>query len=136
MKSRTEHESFEDKRKYPRLIMRSLVKLQYQAGGYVDAKLHDISPDGIQLRCDRDSARLIHPSGEQIKGQQKPRVSVTFNLIQNDDSSRIIVSCSICYFAALTDGSNEMAFGLQFRKFEGDSLRLIKRFFLSEMEPY
>ena len=136
MNSQTQYESFENRRKYPRLIMQIPVKVQNQHGLNLDARLHDISPDGLQIRCEQESAELIHPGGKQITKNTQASVVIGFRLPQNEASIEIIVRCSICYFVVLEDsGPDEVAFGLQFRQFEGDSLRHIKQFFLSEMEP-
>ncbi len=136
MKSRSQYESFEDRRKYPRLIMNLPVKVKNQQGRYIEAKLHDISPDGLQLRCNRKTAELIHPGGRQIVDDAQPSIGVGFNLTVNEQSREIIVRCSVCYFVLLEDNeSDEAAFGLCYRQFKGESLRHIKEFFLSEMEP-
>ena len=136
MKPAVQFDSFEDKRKYPRLKLHIPVKVQSQNGKCVNAKLYDISPDGLQIRCDQEMARVIHPGGKQIPENDQPSVTVGFNLLHNGTNTEIIVRCSICYFALPASGANnEYAFGLRFRQFKGKCRQHIKRFFLSEMEP-
>jgi c-di-GMP-binding flagellar brake protein YcgR len=136
MKSSSQFESFENRRKYPRLNLHIPVKVQSQNGKCVSAKLYDISPDGLQIRCDQEVAGVIHPGGKQIKEGEQPKVTVGFNLLLNGKNTEIIVRCSMCYFALLTNGeNNEVAFGLRFRKFKGKCLQHLKQFLLSEMEP-
>jgi PilZ domain-containing protein len=136
MKSAPQFERLEDRRKYPRLKLQIPVQVQNQNGKRVAAILYDISPDGLQLRCDRKIADIIHPGGKQIAETDQPSVTVGFNLLQNGTNTEIIVRCSICYFALLTSSeNNEVAFGLCFRQFKGKCLQHIKQFFLSEMEP-
>ncbi|MFT5134531.1 MAG: hypothetical protein ACI9SC_003010 [Gammaproteobacteria bacterium] len=111
------------------------VKVQYENGKYVKANLHDLSPDGLQIRCDQDTANKIHPAQTQILKNAQPSIVVGFSLPKTDVNIEIIVKCSICYFGLLPPGtSNEVAFGLQFKQFSGDCRQHIKKFFLSEME--
>lgn len=136
MKSTTQFDAFEDRRMYPRLNLQIPVRVKCQNNVYVNARLHDISPDGLQLRCDQTSAELIHPSGEYIVENNLATVTVGFNLPQNDERSEIIVQCSICHFTLLTSGeSNEVVFGLLFKQFKDNCRQRIKLFFISEMEP-
>ncbi len=136
MKPATQLKSFEDRRKYPRLRLDIPVKVKYQSDKFVEARLYDISPDGLQIRCDQPTAGLIHPSGKPIPEHAQPSVLIGFTLPANNENSEIIVKFSIWYFALLTDGAiNEVAFGLCFRQFKGDCRQRISQYFLSEMEP-
>ena len=130
-----EFEAYENRRSYPRLNLLVPVKVQYENGKYAKAELHDISPDGLQIRCDQETANKIHPAQTRILKNAQPSIVVGFSLPQTDVNTEIIVKCAICYFALLTtDTSNEVAFGLQFKQFSGDCRQQIKKFFLSEME--
>jgi hypothetical protein len=136
MNSDTQFEALDEKRKYPRLNLHIPVKVQYAHGEFVEATLHDISPDGLQIRCDPSTAGIIYPSGRYILEDNQPSVTVGFSLHKQGEKEEIIVKCSICYFALLTGGEcKEVAFGLHFKQFKGNCLQQIKQFFISEMEP-
>ena len=59
MNSTSPCEVKEDKRKYPRLVLQIPVKVHIEQGYYADAFLHDLSPDGLQIRCGQETAREI-----------------------------------------------------------------------------
>ena len=136
MNSTSQCEVKEDKRKYPRLVLQIPVKVHIEQGLYADAFLHDLSPDGLQIRCGQETAREIDTISKKNLFKDRPSISVEFALPRTNNNTEIVVKCSICYFAPLPSEENEdVAFGLQFRQFSGDSLQQIKDFFLSEMEP-
>ena len=136
MNSTSQFEVKEDKRKYPRLVLQIPVKVHIENGLYADASLHDLSPDGLQIRCDQETAHEIDTFSKKNLFKNRPSISVKFALPRTNNNTGIVVRCSICYFVSLPLKENDdVAFGLQFRQFSGDSLQQIKRFFLSEMEP-
>tara|TARA_B100000809_G_C14636880_1_gene350693 strand:- start:65 stop:478 length:414 start_codon:yes stop_codon:yes gene_type:complete len=136
MKSINNSDDFEDRRKYPRLTICVPVKVYFDPGKYAEAWLQDMSPDGLQIRCDKELANKINATGEGTLGKKKPSLIVEFVLPHQNSDSKIIAQCSICYSTALPPESNhEIAFGCLFKQFKGDCLTHIKDFFLNELEP-
>ena len=132
----SQNKTFEDRRKYPRLILQIPLKVHIGNGLYALACLHDISPDGMQIRCNKQTEGQIHAIAKIREGREKPSIMVEFKLPNDPTNEAIVVKCRICYFGPLTAGAkDDVAFGLQFAQFSGTSLKKIKHFFLSEMEP-
>ena len=135
MKAANQYEVFENRRKYPRLVLLVPVKVCLQAGVDVDAQLHDISPDGMQIRCNEEIATRIKDGCTRSGEKNRPSILLEFELPGSGSSIKIDVECSICYAVTLKgESSNNIAFGLQFKQFKGKSLQQIKEFFLNELE--
>jgi len=133
-----QYKTYEDNRKYPRLKIDLPVKVRYGKGKYIRARIHDISPDGLQIRCDQKSAQLLHSSGKLIEEDKRPSVVVVFKVPYKKAYNKIIVRCQICYFALLGDENVEritVAFGLKFNKFKGDCGKYAGWFIYNEMKP-
>lgn len=126
--------SFDDRRKYPRLQIHLPIKIRTKPGKYVHAKIFDLSPDGLQIRCDRDTGQLIHPVEEAIDFDNKPIVVVAFNIPHHKGEKEIIVRCKICYKKLLNQGS-KVAFGVKFTCFKENCDKYISQYFAYEMEP-
>ena len=136
MNSTSQIEVKDDRRKYPRLVLQIPVNVHIEYGKYADACLYDLSPDGLQIRCDQETANQIDTLSKKNLYKDKPSITVEFALPQTNNRAVIVVKCSICYFSPLPAKANDdVALGLQFRQFSGDSLQQIKDFFLSELEP-
>ena len=136
MNSASQCEVLQDRRKYPRLLLFIPVKVHIGDDLYVDALLHDVSPDGLQIRCDQETADQIHAAGNKNSFWGKPSLEIEFTLPNREKKIEIVVKCTITYFTALPErADNDVAFVLHFRRFGGDSLRLLKSFLYSEMEP-
>ena len=56
-----------DHRAYPRIRTNRRAQVILPSGETANVTIRDISPDGVQLRCGRAAARLIHPSGRSVR---------------------------------------------------------------------
>ncbi len=136
MKVANQHEVFERRRMYPRLVLLIPVKICLQAGVNVDAQLQDISPDGMQIRCNEEIATSIKEGCTRTGEKRRPSILLEFELPGASALIKINVECSICYVVTLKGkSSNNIAFGLQFKQFKGKSLQEIQKFFLNELDP-
>jgi len=136
MNSASQCEVKEDKRKHPRLVHQISVKVHIKHGLYADDSLHDLLPDGLQIRCDQETVHETDTIRKIYLFKDRPSVSIKFALRQTNNITGIVVKCSVCYFVSLPlKGNDDVASGLQFRQFSGDSPQQIKHFFPGEMEP-
>ncbi len=126
-------EMYEGRRKYPRIVIDTPVLIQKSKKKHINAAVHDISLDGVQVRCNRESARLLHPSGKFIKENKGPEVEIAFYIPFEDGPEEINVFCQIYYLAVIPD--QEIAFGLIFKKFRGNSGNLVDRFIMETIAP-
>lgn len=126
-------EVYEAKRKYPRIIIDTPVSIKKSKGELIMAIVHDISLDGLQVRCDRESAQKLHPGGIYIKENKGPKVDVSFSLSLYGGNETVSVNCQIYYLAVTSD--DEIAFGLVFKKFKTSNASLVDRFIMESIVP-
>lgn len=126
----------DDRRKYPRLRLDIPARIYYEARKYVAATIYDISPDGLQIRCDGKTALTLNPDGRQIKKKTRKTVVVKFKLHINDEQYDVMVECQTYYFVAIPDQSKkEIALGIVFKKFRESDGQYVMRFITDAMEP-
>ncbi len=126
------YEVLEGRRKYPRIKLNTPIKLK-KSKSSVEAIVYDISIDGLQIRCDRQAAMVLHPSGKFIKEGKGPNVDVTFKLSLEEKTNLVKVKCQIYYLAVVSD--KQFAFGLVFKKFIDNSARIVDNFILDYITP-
>lgn len=126
-------EHHEEKRQYPRIILDSPASILYKMH-QLDARIHDISPDGLQIRADSESLRKINPGNEDFTEANAPLLDITFHLKLYEMEMRINVLCKIYYSNPLPETENkDIAYGLKFINFEGDGSSQLEAFITQEM---
>jgi hypothetical protein len=91
------YEIHEKRRKYPGIVTQQPVEIKYKTKT-LQATVYDISPDGLQIRCNRNTMREIHSSGEFIRNNNAPLIDVVFSLPIGESHRQIKVACVIYYF--------------------------------------
>ncbi|MFT5173168.1 MAG: hypothetical protein ACI8W7_001339 [Gammaproteobacteria bacterium] len=102
----------EQRRAFPRVRLSIPVQVGLRGGEVACAKIYNLSPDGIQLRCDAATARRIHPSGKSITDGSGPRVLIALRLKHGPDLRTHVLPCKVFYVLAET--SQEIIIGLEF----------------------
>ena len=131
-------ELFEEKRKYPRIIINAPAQIQYAEGKSVNIHIYDISPEGLQVRCDDETAELLRPSNKPVHKDKKAPVKITFSLLYNNKEREIDVSCHILYITVpenVVGVEHNVALGLKFIRFQGEGKKITGRFIYNEMKP-
>jgi hypothetical protein len=126
-------EEFEEKRKYPRIIVDCPVSMVLPAGREIEALAHDVSPGGLQLRSDKQTARILNAEHEKLKDGPQKDFEVRLMLPAGDKQEKLLVRCRLAYTVKLEDDSYAM--GLQFTCVEGVNRKILRRFIESSMEP-
>src|SRR3970282_1637448 len=103
-------EKYEEKRKYPRIIVDCPVSMVLPNSKEVEAQAHDVSPGGLQLRSGTQTARILNAEQEKLQ-----------------------IRCKLAYTVKLEE--NYYAIGLQFTRVEGSNRKILRRFIESSMEP-
>lgn len=130
------HERYEDRREYPRIAIDSPVNILYKMQ-QLDARIHDISPDGLQIRTDSESLKKIYPDNENFTDANRPLLDVTFHLKLFEMDMRINALCEMYYSNPLQDGQDkDVACGLKFINFEGDGSLQLEAFITQEMSTF
>ena len=129
--------AYEERRKYPRLKINLPARVSRHQGKQVDAMIYDLSPDGIQVRCTKQTAGLVHPVDSNIDMGNKPVVVVAFSIPHHKGEKEIIARCKICHMILLDQNSavEEVAFGMKFTRFKDNCEKYISQYFIQEMEP-
>lgn len=126
---------YEERRRYPRVVINSPIVI-YHNDSVLEGKIHDISEDGLQVRCDRKTFQVIHPSGKFIRKDNAPVVNVLFHLSVKGQQFDLSVKCLIYYFVVLPDaGTRDIAFGLRFISLDDRLVIDIKAFIENAMTP-
>ena len=126
-------EEYEEKRKYPRIVIDCPVTLVLPGAGPVVALAYDISPGGIQVRGDRNTARLVISGAGKLKNETGRDFDVNFVLPLEGKQARILLRCKLVYVINLDP--DVCVIGMQFTKIDGDSKKALKRFIEVSMEP-
>ena len=129
------YDNFEEKRKYPRIVINRPAEIRY-GGAVLHGVIHDISPDGLQIRCDRKTMLGIHPSGKSIKGEYGPLVNVVFNLPVGRQEKTIKAEARMYYFVLLPDEKPlDVAFGARFVSHAKECQADVEAFFREALQP-
>ena len=129
------YQDYEERRALPRVRVKRLpATVTLGDKKRLSATVHNISPDGVQLRCTREVAAQLHPSGRSIQpAAEHQEVFLSFNMASGDSLTDVQIVCSVWYFAIIPDG--RVAFGLKFERFMGESERALDKLFAAILEP-
>ena len=127
------YDMYEEKREYPRIKVNSLAIIEKKDEYEAHAILYDISPDGVQLRCNRKNAHIIHPSGKFISEKTAPEVILTFSLLIEGNEKEVIARVKLYYFSIIE--MDAVAFGGKFIQFEKFTGRHVEDFIMKSVIP-
>lgn len=129
------YNQFEERRKYPRVNISEPVVVYYN-DNRINAEIHDLSSDGIQVRCDRKGFQMIHPSGRFIRKDNALVVNVRFHLKLEGKLTEINVRALMYYFVVLPNaGERDIAFGLRFISMDDNTTSSVNAFIEAAMTP-
>jgi hypothetical protein len=106
------YQQLESRRAYPRLQLRLPVQIGLTGGQVVCARIYNLSPDGMQIRCDPGAALVINPSGRAISPGNGPEVLVAMRLHHGPDMRTQVIRCRVSY--VLPESPKEVIIGLTF----------------------
>lgn len=127
------YDLYEEKRGYPRITVDSLAEVHKSNEYRLNVILHDISPDGVQLRCNRETAHIIHPTGKFITSKTAQDVILNFSLAVDGKDKKVIAKIKIYYFSIV--GIDTVAFGAKFLQFEKFTERHVNDFIMKSVVP-
>ena len=131
---------FEKQRQYPRVKLSCSAKIGLKSKQIIPVLLHDISPCGVQIRCDPNAAKLINPKGSAVVEDKITVVvqieldSRTVGLVQNsstqkpnaypqDKKVKFVAQVNPIYCTPCPRGG--MALGLRFSAIPPDSRKIL-----------
>ena len=127
------YDMYEEKREYPRININALIEIHKKDEYDLNAILYDISPDGVQLRCNRKTAHTIHPTGKFITEKTAHEVVLKFSLPVRGKEKNVIARSKIYYFSIIE--IDVVAFGIKFQQFEKFTGRHVDEFIMNSVIP-
>ncbi len=125
---------FKETRLFPRIKRRLPVLITTNDGQRIYSTIYDLSPEGIQIRCERDIAFKINPDGLQIDELNLAKVKLTFPLPVGNDMVKITINCEVSYLAIVPDNIDEQfALGLRFKKNEDQVVSSVGSYVFDEL---
>ena len=123
----------ERRRAFPRVRLRVPVQVGLADGRVVRARIYNLSPDGIQLRCDSATAKLIHPSGKAISDSSGPKLFVALRLKHGADIRTHVLRCRVFY--VLEEDLHNIIVGTMFEDLNPEHRKIIDAVMAASMEP-
>ncbi len=124
----------DDRRRMPRILLRCPGRATTASGDVVDVIVRDLSPDGLQLRCDRVAALAIHPGGRAINEREKaPYVQVDFEVPLREGPVEVRVLARLVFFSLIAP--HVIAIGVRFKSTSKDDERRLRQFYKEALEP-
>ena len=105
---------YENRRKTPRVEFRRPALVTTCERQVLKVSLRNISADGVQLRCDSETARAINPRATAIPADGGPELMMRFELSLDGKQHPFAAVGQVRYMTVLRPG--EIAFGLSFKK--------------------
>ncbi|MFZ0257456.1 MAG: PilZ domain-containing protein [Gammaproteobacteria bacterium] len=112
-------------REVPRIQIRRPVALVTDDGYVATAVTRDLSPGGMQIRCDRANAYALNPAGDFSVQPVPSRIDAHFTLPLTAGLAKIDVECRMVYFNELR---MEYLIGFVFSHFKDYSFLKLDRF--------
>lgn len=128
-------EDHDERRKYPRIKLNIPVCIGY-GNNVVDARIYDLSPDGLQIRSSYTTLQMIYPLGVDTTRDKSPELYVAFNLNIHGSEIAINATCIMLYFNQLSEDTDENAVcGFQFVDMDALCRKYLDTFVSESMEP-
>ena len=102
-----------DRRALPRVTLGCPGKVILPGGDVVNVMIHDLSRDGLQIRCGKKAALAINPEGKAIKPGAGPEVQVLFYVPIESGKGRVKAKGKLMYFSLIAP--DIVALGLKFK---------------------
>ena len=123
----------EEQRDYPRVDLRVPVALSTRERRVIHATTRNISPGGMQIRCDRAAAQRLHPSGSHIAPGKGPPVIVRTKLPVCEGEQPFVGVARLTYVTPRPP--DQIAFGLEFTRVQPSEQDKLDAFFSHVMCP-
>ena len=108
------YSALEQRRALPRVRLQIPIQIGLPGGQIACARICNLSPDGIQIRCDTLTARRIHPSGNVVNDRSGPKVLIALRLKHGADMRTHVLRCKVFYL--LPQSEQEVLIGLEFEE--------------------
>jgi hypothetical protein len=125
----------DEQRAYPRLELHIPIAFRNADGQRCKGEVADISPDGVQVRCNLAGAQILHPAGGRICPSNAPIVQLAMDLPLQTAQKRLVVGGQLIY-ASTRETEPRCVIGLQFLELRPMAQKLLDQFFGEQMHAY
>lgn len=125
-------DKLDEQRRHPRIPLTDHATLHTAAGASITAEVVNISPDGLQLRCTMEAARVLR-AGSGRGGAAPPTASLdlTLPLPTGTGDATFSTRCELLYLTTV-DSEPRCVFGLRFGALEAADERRLYAFFADQ----
>ena len=125
----------EEQRQHPRVVLDIPVAFRNAQGQHCAAKLCNISPDGLQVRCNVVTAQVIHPAGGRLTDCNQPILQATLAVPVGEGFETLSLGVRLQY---LTVGVDEprCVLGFSFLNLRPKARRIVEGFFAERLSGY
>lgn len=131
--SRTESERFEQKRRYPRIILDDNAILLLPGNQPVNVQVFDLSICAIQLRFNAQTEQTISTALQYVDDDALASLDVRFRIKLHGKEEVVRVPCKPIYICQLA--RDVFSMGMQFSDMESRYKKLISKFVEASLEP-
>ena len=124
-------DAYEKQRAYPRVPVKTDGTIIRPAASSLSVRIHDLSPDGIQVRCSRETAVALRPSGRQPGKDELPMVTMTIVLPYRSGEVPVAFEAVMRYLCVAD--RDEVIFGFSFARVAPAARALIERYIDAEI---
>ena len=122
-----------DRRSLPRVTLGCPGKVILPGGDVVNVMIHDLSRDGLQIRCGKKAAHAINPDGKAVKdGAEEVEIQVLFYVPVDSGKGRVKAKGKLMYFSLIAP--DIMALGLKFKSISSGGIEHLKKVVKTALE--
>ena len=123
-----------DRRCFPRVMIERRAQVLLTYGEPVQVTVHDLSPDGLQVRCKRAAASAIRPSGRSVSHDEAPsELRLLLTLPLRKGPVPVSLRGKLLYFALINQ--EMVAMGIELTAMSSASRAFLDAFIEESLEP-
>jgi hypothetical protein len=128
-------EKLDEQRDYPRIALDAQVAFRNNSGQHCAARLLNIAPDGIQVRCNVVTAQILHPGGGKICPSNAPMVQTAIPIPIEGRTETLSVCSRLAYLTTVPE-EPRCVIGLQFLDPRPTAQRIIDQYFAHKLREF
>ena len=122
-----------DRRSLPRVTLNCPGKVILEGGDIVNVMIHDLSRDGLQIRCGKKAAHAINPEGKAISDRASAvEIQVLFYVSVASGKGRVKATCKLMFFSLIAP--DIVAMGLKFKFISSGGVEHLRNVVKSALE--
>ena len=104
-------------------------------GNRCKGRVVNISPDGLQVKCNLAAGQSLHPKGGRICPSSAPIVQISLQLPLVEETKKVVLGAQLVY-ATMQDCNSHCVLGFKFLELRPTAQRIIDTFFSQRMAAY